>query len=274
MSTDLHTPDARAALPAPGFGATLASEWTKLTSLRSARITLLLGVVLGVGSTALLDWAVLATWHEWPAEERAAFLPIETALIGTILTGTLFTVLGVTAVSSEYGSRMVALTFTATPRRERVLLAKVVVVAAVTFVASLVAVAGMVLVTRLLFAGEDVPLANTGRVLRVVLGVAAGAPLFPVIAVALTFVLRSAAGSVAALLGLLFGPFVLAPFLPRWWQDHGQRYLPGAASDSLTLPAFPDSPAGLSVWAAGLVVAGWLAAFLGLAVVVLDQRDV
>ena len=265
MSTDLR---------APGFGATLASEWTKLMSLRSARVTLVLGVVLGVGATALLDWAVLATWQEWSAEDRAAFNPIETSLIGTILTGTLFTVLGVTAVSSEYGSRMAALTFTATPRRERVLLAKAAVVAAATFVASLVAVGGMVVVTRLLFAGEDVPLAGAGRVLRVVLGVAAGTPLFPVIAVGLTFVLRSAAGSVAAMLGLLFGPYVLAPFLPRWWEDHAQRWLPGAASDSLTLPHFADSPDGLSPGMAALVVAGWLAAFLGLALIALDRRDV
>jgi ABC-2 type transport system permease protein len=265
MSTDLRS---------PGFGATVASEWTKLTSLRSARVTLVLGVVLGIGATALLGWAVLATWAEWSAEDRAAFSPVETSLIGTILTGTLFTVLGVTAVSSEYGSRMAALTFTATPRRERVLLAKVVVVAAVTFVASLVAVAGMLLVTGLIFAGEDVPAVGAGPALRVALGFAAGAPLFPVIAVAVTFVLRSAAGSVAALLGLLFGPYVLAPFLPQWWEDHGQRYLPGAASDSLTLPSFPDSPEGLSTWLAALVVAGWLAAFLGLAVVALDRRDV
>lgn len=265
MSTDLR---------APGFGATLASEWTKLTSLRSARVTLVLGVVLGIVTTLLLDWAVLATWDAWSAEDRAAFIPIETALIGTILTGTLFTVLGVTAVSSEYGSRMAELTFTVTPRRERVLLAKAVVVAAATFVATLVAVAGMVLATRILFAGEDVPLASTGRVVRVVLGVAAGAPLFPVIAVAVTFVLRSAAGSVAALLGLLFGPYVLSPLLPRWWQEHGQRYLPGPASDSLTLTSFPDSPPGLGIWLAALVVAGWLAAFLGLGLLLLDRRDV
>ena len=265
MSTDLRP---------PGFGATLASEWTKLTSLRSVRVTLVLGVVLGVGLTVLACWAVRATWHEWSAEDRAAFSPVETSLIGTILTGTLFTVLGVTAVSSEYGSRMAALTFTATPRREQVLLAKAVVVAAVTFVASLIAVAGMVLVTRIMFAGEDVPVVGAGRMVRVVLGFAAGAPLFPVIAVALTFVLRSAAGSVAALLCLLFGPYVLAPFLPRWWEDHAQRYLPGAASDSLTMPSFPDSPEGLSTWLAALVVAGWLAAFLGVALLVLDRRDV
>jgi ABC-2 type transport system permease protein len=265
MSTDLGV---------PGFGAALASEWTKFASLRSVRVTLLLGIVLGVGATALGGWAVLATWQEWPAEERATFNPVETSLIGTVLTGTLFAVLGVTAVSSEYSSRMAALTFTATPRRERVLLAKAVMVAAVTAVATLLAVAGMVLVARIMFAGYDVPTAGAGRIARVVLGVAAGAPLFPVIGVALTFVLRSAAGSVTALLGLIYAPYVLAPFLPRWWQDDALRFLPAAASDSLTLPPMADSPEQLSTWLAALTVAGWLAVFLGAAVVVLDRRDV
>jgi ABC-2 type transport system permease protein len=260
--------------PDPGFTATVAAEWTKLASLRSARVTLLLGTVLGIGSTALLGWAVLATWQEWSAEERATFNPVETSLVGTLLTATLFAVLGVTVVSSEYGSRMATLTFTATPRRGRVLLAKVVVVAAATFVATLVAVAGMVLVARVMFAGYDLPTASTGRIVRIVVGVAAGAPLFPVIGIALAFVLRSAAGSVTALLGLLFGPFVLAPFLPRWWQEHGQRYLPGAAGDSLTLPPLADSPDQLSTGLAALTVAGWLALFLGLALLVLDRRDV
>jgi ABC-2 type transport system permease protein len=265
MTTDLRD---------PGFAATFASEWSKFTSLRSARVTLFLGTVLGIGSTALLGWAVLATWNEWPAEERATFSPVETSLIGTVLTGTLFAVLGVTAVSSEYSSRMAALTFTATPRRERVLLAKAAVVTIVTFTATLIAVAGMVLVARVMFAGYDLPTASTGRIVRLVVGVAAEAPLFPVLGIALTFVLRSAAGSVTALLGLIFGPFVLAPFLPQWWEDHGQRYLPGAAADSLTLPPLPDTPEGLSTWLAAVTVAGWLAVSLGVALVVLNRRDV
>jgi ABC-2 type transport system permease protein len=258
----------------PGFRAALASEWTKFSSQRSTRLTLLLGTVLGMGSTALVAWAVLATWDEWSPEDRAAFIPAETSLVGAILTGTLFAVLGVTAVSAEYSSRMATLTFTATPRRERVLLAKVVVVAAVTFLATLVAVTGMLLVGRLMFAGQDLPTADAGRIVRVVLGVAANAPMFPVIGVALAFVLRSAAGSVAALLGLLFGPLVLSPFLPQWWADHGQRYLPSNAADALTLPRFADSPEQLGTGPAALVVAAWLAAFLGLALLVLDRRDV
>ena len=63
-------------------------------------------------------------------------------------------------------------------------------------------------------------------------------------------------------------------FLPRWWDEHGQRYLPGAAVDSLTLPRFADNPEQLGAGVAALIVAAWLAAFLGLALLVLDRRDV
>ena len=258
----------------PGFGAALRSEWTKFSSLRSARVTVTLGTVLGIGSTALLGWAVLATWSEWTAADRAAFNPAEIALIGTFVTGVLFVVLGITAVSSEYGSGMASLTFTATPRRERVLLAKVLVVAAVTLVATAVAVLGMILVARVMFAGLDRPAPGPLQVGRLVFAVAVNSTLFPVIGVALTFVLRSAAGSVAALLMLSFAPPALGPVLPSWWAEHGQRFLPSAAMDALTVPQFADAAGQLSRVAAAAVVAAWLAAFLGAALLVLDRRDV
>ena len=272
MTATVESPPA-VTYPDPGFGATVRSEWTKFASQRATRVTLLLGTVLGVAVTALLGWVVLATWDEWPAEERAVFAPHETALIGTLLTGTLFAVLGVTAVSGEYSSRMALLTFTATPRRERVLLAKVIVVAAVSLAATVLAVAGMMLVARLMFAGLDRPFPGVGRVLRLTIAVGLNGMLFPVLGVALTFLLRSAAGSVAALLGLSFGPAVLGPLLPSWWAEHGQRYLPGSAMDSLTLPGLADAN-GLDRVPAALVLAAWLALFLGAAVAALNRRDV
>lgn len=257
----------------PGLGAAVAAEWSKFSSLRSVRLTLLLGTVLGVAATALLDWAVLATWDDWSAEDRAVFRPAETSLAGLLVTGTVFVVLGVTTVSSEYSSRMAVPTFTATPRRERVLLAKVLVVAAATFVAAAVAVAGMVVVAQVVLAGLDLPAPRYGWLARFALGVATGSALFSVIAVAVTFVLRSAAGSVAGLLALNFVPPSLGPLLPSWWHEHAERYLIGPATDSLTLPAAYASE-GLDRGPAALVVAVWLAAAVGLALVTLDRRDV
>jgi hypothetical protein len=40
------------------------------------------------------------------------------------------------------------------------------------------------------------------------------------------------------------------------------------------LPPLPDTPDQLSTWLAALTVAGWLAAFLGFSLLVLNRRDV
>lgn len=255
----------------PGFGAAVAAEWSKLVALRSARVSVLLGIVLSVAVTGLLAWAVVATWQEWPADERAEFNPTENALIGILVTSMFFAVLGVTTVTSEYSSRMIALTFVATPRRERVVLAKMLVVAVATMLGTLVAVVGMIVVARLVFAGYDLPGPDTGRTVRLVLGVSAGAGLFPMIGVTVAFVVRSAAGSVTALLAMIFGPPVLGPLLPRWWQQHGERYLPSQATDSLTLPF--DSPGQLGTGVAALTVAAWMIGFTALAIAVVRKRD-
>ena len=253
-----------------GFGAALGSEWAKLSSMRSFRLTLVLGTVLGIGVAALLAWVVLLTWRDWPAEDVAAFDVTESAMIGTLLTTVLFAVLGVTAVTSEYASRMIMLTLTATPRRGRVLAAKLIVVSAATLVASLVATTGMVVTVRLMLANLDFPASSDA--VRTVLGVSALAWVLPFLAVCLATVLRSAAGTVAAILGFIFLPGILGPLLPSWWSRVGQRYLLGNAADSLSLSHLPQ-PGYLSVPVAALVLAIWLAAFATLAYVALQRRD-
>lgn len=259
-------------LPPVGFGATLASEWTKLVSLRSARVTLLVGTLVGIGLTALLESVVLGTWDDWPAADRASFDLVETALVGTLGTTVFFSVLGVTAVSSEYSSRMIALTLTATPRRGRVLAAKLLVICGATLVASLVATTAMVLLAAWMLGGLDLPPVDRGQTIRTVLGVALLSPLLPYIAATLTFVVRSAAGAVASVLALLFVPAALGPLLPAWWREEGQRYLPGAAADSLSLGHL-DLPGQLSMPVAAVVVASWVAAFAAAAAGALLRRD-
>ena len=255
-----------------GFGATVAAEWSKATSQRSARVTLACCVLLGSLVTGLLGWVVLATWDDWPAEERATFDPVDAAQIGMIVVVLLVTVLGVTVVTSEYSSRMITLTLTATPRRERVLLAKVLVVAGLAVVTTVVSLAAMQLVGLVLYRGLDSPPVDASDAARLLLGSIAGAPLLPVIAVCVAFMLRSAAGSVAAILGLVLGPAFFGPLLPRWWEQEGQRYLPTAAADSLLLPTV-DPELALQPWVAVLTLAVWLAAFLGGAAAMLIRRD-
>lgn len=255
-----------------GFGAALSSEWRKLSSLRSVRVTLTLGVVFGIGIAALLAWAILLTWRDWPAEEVAAFDPDESAVIGTLVTTVLFAVLGVTAVTSEYASRMVMLTFTATPRRGRVLAAKLIVVSVATVLATLLAAVGMVLAVRVLLAGVDLPDGSLRTAARTVFAVSVLSFVLPYLAVCLATVVRSAAGTVAAILGFVFVPGIVTPLLPRWWKEEGQRYLVGNAADSLSF-GHGGEPQYLSYPVALLVLVIWLAAFTAAAAVILQRRD-
>lgn len=61
-------------------------------------------------------------------------------------------ILGVRAVTAEYSTGMIRLTLRATPRRERVLLAKVAVVAAFTLPVASIATAGMFLAAQMVWA--------------------------------------------------------------------------------------------------------------------------
>jgi ABC-2 type transport system permease protein len=277
MATAATTaPQTRAPARPAGFANTLASEWTKLASLRSTAIMLLLGVGLGIAMSALIAVVIGSTWGEWPAEEQATFDPALTSLFGTIFTAILFVVLGVTAVTSEYSSGMIRLTLTATPRRGRVLAAKVIIIAVVTLVAGFVAIVGMFLIAQPIFSSYGIPSASLSdsNALRMVLLVALGGPIWPLIGLALGVLLRNTAGAITTVLALLFAPSIFGPLLPRWWQENVLRYLPGPASDNFATVTSQESALYMAAEPAALVVVGWLVLFLGGAYLALTRRDV
>ncbi|MGH3458517.1 ABC transporter permease, partial [Aeromicrobium sp.] len=114
----------------PGFADVLRSERIKLTSVRSTWWTLAALLLIGIGGTVLL----CALNAEWLASPEADELPGSFITGGLMLSPVCAVVLGTLAVSSEYGTGMMRSTLAATPVRGRVLVAKVVVVAAILFV--------------------------------------------------------------------------------------------------------------------------------------------
>ena len=258
------------------FAVTLRSEWTKLASLRGTPIKLALAFVLSVGLTALLALIVGATWDDASAADRATHDPAGIGLFGSLFSMIVFAVIGATAVTSEYGSGMIRLTLTATPRRGRVLAAKAAVIAAVTLVAGLVTATATFLVAQVVFAAYGVPTASLtdGDALRVVLGDGGLTPVLPVIAVALGFATRSTAGAITSVLGVVFLPWILGGVLPAWWRENALDYVPGAASEAITSGHLESATDGLlAPGLAALVLAAWLAAFLGAAWLALERRD-
>jgi ABC-2 type transport system permease protein len=265
------TLDRRPVQVAPvGQGRVLRSEWIKLRSLRSTGLTLLAGVVAMIGLGLLVGWATNSHWNRIDPAERLGFSPIDTSLSGYHLAQMAVGVLGVLLVSGEYATGMVRATFAAVPKRLPVLWAKAALFAAVTF-------ALMLPSALLAFFGGQHFLATHGTTLsahnavRDIVGVAFYLTLIGVFAVALGFLIRSTAGGIATLFGLLLVLPGVGQLLPTSWQRNTLPYLPSNAGASIftvhTDPGMLGAGGGLAV----LLI--WVVCFVVLAAVVLRRRD-
>jgi ABC-2 type transport system permease protein len=258
------------------FPVTVRSEWTKLVALRSTKIQLALAVLLGVGMSALLAWILGMTYDDWDASGRRDFEPIGASMIGGILSTIFLLVIGVKAATGEYASGMIRLTLTASPRRGRVLGAKAIVVAAVMTVVGILLTGAMFLVSQAIFASYGMRSASLldGDALRAVAAVAVLSAQFPVIALALGFLLRSTAGAIIGVFALILAPPFAGDLLPAWYADHVAMYMPGAASDAIAIGHLAGATEPmLSPVAGAIVVAAWIAVFLGAAWAVFERRD-
>lgn len=259
----------------PGFRATLRSEWDKALTARAPRRNLILGTVLGIALSLLLSVTVGATFDEWSAADQASFDPIVFPLSGSLLLAIFYVAAVVGLVVPEYTSGMIRLTLYATPRRGRVLAAKVLVATIATGIGTIVALAGMVWGSQLVYAANDLPTVDVGDgdLWRTLTMLVITGPLFPALAVAIAFLLRSAAAAVASALALIFAPSMFGGLLPDWWERNIISLLPGPAADSLALGHVQDSPQYLQPLPAALVVAVWTVGLLAIARRSLWARD-
>lgn len=137
----------------------MRSEWIKFRTVRSTVVLMVLAVVLAVGVAVLAGFLVDSTMR------------IDDALAGVQVASLLILVLGVQIVGQEYRFATIRPTFSATPRRGRVILAKLVVLCVVTTVASVALMALSVLSAWLVTRFQDVRLVLSGPgVGRVVIG--------------------------------------------------------------------------------------------------------
>lgn len=260
----------------PGVLAALGSEWRKLWTLRSTYIVLALAVVLSIGVSALLSTVVGASWSDIPPAERAGLDPTTVSLGGLLLSEILLIVLAVTTISAEYSTGMIRLTFTATPRRARVLSAKLLVVGSAALVVGCLVTFGGFLAGQAIFSSHGLSAANLAEqdVLRTLVLTGLTAPAMPLIAACLAVLIRSAAGTIAAVLGVLFVPGMFGAMLPDWWQENVLRYFPGIVGESLmTVEPAPGALTYLEPGPAVAVLTGWVVLVAVVAYTVLARRD-
>lgn len=255
----MSTTTARPEHAGGGLASTIASEWTKLWSVRSTGWCL-------AGAAALM--VLFAAALSLPPEQTAGIprsrllLPVHEPAIGAlVLAQFVLIALAVLTITGEYATGSIRSTLLWDPRRGRVLLAKVAVLALVMLIAG-TAITALGALTADVIAGEygvfvlsDVAAASARS--GVYLAVAA------VLAVGIGTAVRSTAGALTAVFALLLvTPYVLS--LPESdLLTTISRYLPGfpgmkfvGLADFLGIDGLPYGPeSGLAIFTAWTVVA-------------------
>jgi ABC-2 type transport system permease protein len=207
--------------------------------------------------------------------------PAKVSLTGVYLGQAVIAVLGVLVIGGEYGTGMIRVTFTASPRRLTVLAAKVLIVAGCALPAGLLAVIGSVLAGRLILPGRGLTAANgyallsltNGPDLRAACGSVLYLALIALLALGVTTAVRDSAVSVGLVLGLLYlFPVVTAVIPDQTLARHLDQFSPMIAGLYIQVTT-GVSQLPLTPWQGLGVTAAWAAAALILGAALLRLRD-
>src|ERR1700722_11890964 len=121
-----------------GLRGVIASEFTKIRSVRSTYWTIAALVIVGVGIAALIGFGIANNIHNQPWN-KAGTDGTQSILTPFLFIGQLIiAVIGAMVITSEYSTGMIRTSLTAIPRRGTVYLGKLIVLTVVTLVVSLV----------------------------------------------------------------------------------------------------------------------------------------
>lgn len=269
------------------FARVMRSEWIKVTTLPSTVILLSVTLVVMVGLAALVAWSWAMTAEMLaddpsmgPAMGVGTGMDLQAMVYDTPASGVLFgqlliAALAVVLVASEYSTGMIRSTMVAVPTRTPAMLGKAIIIGVVAFVIGVVGAFASYLISQPLLAPEnlefglDAPwvlpsIINTGTLLAAiaVMGVATGS------------LLRSTAGGVVTIIGVLFVLPVIVQLISGLadWIPDAARFLPSNAGTQLVATNIADG--ALNQLEGGLVLGGWAVLLLIVALIVNKRRDV
>jgi ABC-2 type transport system permease protein len=210
---------------------TFKAEWTKLRTLRSTWFTVGGSVLISVALAALVCVASVSQWDKMSASQRTDFDPTSTALIGVLFAACILGSLAVRAITSEYTSGMIRVTFTAIPGRRGVLLAKAAILAVMAFPVALATNVASFFIGRQILGTKHIPmsLSQPGAAKAIVFGALAVSAV-TVIGLGLGGIIRRTAGATTALLIAIMGSQIFGLALPA----AARQYLPGSALQAVT----------------------------------------
>ncbi|WP_433514967.1 hypothetical protein ACQP2T_04740 [Nonomuraea sp. CA-143628] len=245
----------------------VASEWLKLRSLRSTYYVL----AATLSALALSGFSAFAISHYFDTNGFGGE-PVGTGIsFSADITPILFGMLGVLAISGEYGTGMIRLTLTTIRRPWMLLLAKAVVLAAVAAVAGQVLAFATYFTAQALVGGRPIGASfSEPAALAEVLATSAGSAVAAVMGLGLATILRSTPGALIGLVALMLAPTGLERFLPAPWND----WMSSLTVPSLTrqLAGVPDS-GGFGPASATAILTGYAVISLLAATLAITRRD-
>jgi ABC-2 type transport system permease protein len=254
-----------------GLGGVIASEFTKLRSVRSTYWTLGALLVVSIGVAIAVMAGESSSLTNNPGN-RAGFDGTQISLIPFFEIGQLIiAVLGAMTITSEYATGMIRTSLTAMPRRGAVYAAKAIVFTTVTLVISLITsfvafAVGQAMVAstgegasllgsvkipaNAIFSGPGGPntppkvtlqgtdVITASSVLSAVVGTALFVTLVALIAFSLGAIIRHTAGTITTVIGVMFIIPIILQALPNTWRWDIMRFFPDAAGRviSVTVP--------------------------------------
>jgi ABC-2 type transport system permease protein len=303
------TPDVRLSVLPPAVGraglrGAIASEFTKLRSVRSTYWTLGALFIVSVGLDVAITAGTASNFANNPGN-KAGFDATQASLGAFFEIGQLIiAVLGAMVITSEYSTGMIRTSLTAQPRRGVVYTAKAIVFTTVTLVISLVTAFIAFFVGQAIysskgisaslfhtitipananvtcngpgpctatFSGTDVISPST--VLTAIIGTALFVTIVALIAYGVGSILRHTAGAIATVIALLFIIPILEQTLPNDWRWDIMRFLPDAATRVISVTVGPDNPHLWSAWPQLGVTALWAAVLVGVGAYLFRKRD-
>ena len=307
------TPNVRLASLPPAVGraglkGALASEFTKLRSVRSTYWTLGALFIVSVGLAVAITAGTAANFANNPGN-KAGFDATQASLGAFFELGQLIiAVLGAMVITSEYSTGMIRTSLTAQPRRGVVYAAKAIAFTIVTLVISLVTsfvtfFAGQAVLSgkgvaaslfhtvtipananvncqpnpgngpscTATFSGIDV--IHPSAVLVAIITTALYVTLVAVIAYGVGSIVRHTAGAIAIVVALLLVVPIIEHLLPQDWGNDMMRFLPDAARQVVAVTVGGPVANLWSTWPQLGVTALWAAALVAVGAYLFRKRD-
>ncbi|MEU6712617.1 ABC transporter permease subunit [Nonomuraea sp. NPDC046802] len=254
----------------------LTSEWLKIRSVRSTHLilslslaTILLGFALAVSAAGMFDQAS----PERQSAARIADLEEVLALVPQLCMG----ILGTLAITGEYATGLIRTTLTVVPRRWPVLAAKTAVMGALGLIIGVAAVFGTYFVARWTL-GDRFSGAYAGQFvdkLPLLVATSLTVPTFALLGLGLGALLRSTAGAITIMAGLVYVIPMIIGNIPGPWSERLGSLMIGALPREITGDTLTTSWYGalLPPAAAAAVLAAYAALPLLSAAWLIHRRD-